>query len=161
MIVYATFGRRLWATLLSAVIDLLVLGAMSMAVDGDRVLAPFGFWFLLHHVGLTMEGGDLGHRLAGLRVVRTNGEPVGLLHAVMREIGRLFVSPLPMGFGLLWMLDQPQRRTWHDLMAGTVVVRERTDALAPAWAAAPPWRHLDEDEAAAVVPVDQSRGIWS
>lgn len=141
MVQYATFGRRLWAFVLTLLLDLLVLWSLD-AVTGGEALLPFAFWYLLHHVGLVVEGGTLGQRLAGLRVVRTDGGPVPVAHAFMREVVRLFGSLPPLGLGALWMLDQPERRTWHDLAAGTVVVRERAaDApAAPAWAAQPPWR---------------------
>lgn len=147
MIRYATFGRRLWAAVLSLLIDLVVLGAMSSVASGEDLVAPFGFWYVLHHVGLVVEGGTLGHRLAGLRVVRHDGTRVGIPHAFIREAARLFVSLPPLGLGFLWMLDDRRRRTWHDIMASTVVVRERvgTPDDAPAWADAPPWRERPDE----------------
>lgn len=142
MIRYASFGRRLWAFVLSLLLDLLVLGALSTVTGGADIAAPFAAWYAIHHVGFVVEGGTLGHRLAGLRVVRVDGERVGVVHAVMREIMRLFVSLPPLALGALWMLDHPQRRTWHDLVADTVVVRELPAGAvtAPAWADDPPWR---------------------
>lgn len=142
MIRYATFGRRTWAVVLDIAIDLFVLGVLRIVVGDGSIAAPFGFWYLLHHVGLVTEGGSLGHRLVGLRVVSTEGARVGAPHAFVRELARLFLSLPPLGMGFLWMLDQRDRRCWHDVIAGTVVVRETTgDAVdAPEWAAAPPWR---------------------
>jgi len=150
MIHYATFSRRLWAFVLSLVADLLVLGVMSLVTGGADVLAPFAFWYVLHHVGLVVEGGTIGHRLVGLRVVSETGERVGVLHAIVRELARLFVSLPPLGLGFLWMLDQPQRRTWHDLLGNSVVVRETAlqEAATPEWANDPPWRRAPRDERA-------------
>jgi len=141
VITYATFGRRLWAAVLTLLVDLVVYGVMA-SLAGDAALGPFAFWYALHHVGLVVEGGTFGHRLAGLRVVSTDGTRVGILHAFVRELSRLFLSIPPLGLGVLWMLDEPQRRTWHDILGGTVVVRERVAAAsdAPEWADAPPWR---------------------
>lgn len=142
MIRYASFGRRLWAFVLSALVDLLVLGTMTVITDGADVWGAFGFWYLLHHVGLVVEGGTIGHRLAGLRVVREDGERVGIVHATVRELARIGLSIPPLGMGVLWMLDHPRRQTWHDLIANSVVVHEATElsTAAPAWSDDPPWR---------------------
>lgn len=140
LVTYASFGRRVWAFLLDLLIDLVVLLGLSVVVDDAHLAGLFAFWYLLHHVGLVTEGGALGHRLAGLRVVRQDGSRVPLARACIREVMRV-ISLLPLGLGMLWMLDDPERRTWHDLAAGTVVVRESRPLVpaAPAWGAEPPW----------------------
>jgi uncharacterized RDD family membrane protein YckC len=144
MIHYASLGRRFWAFALSTLVDLIVLLTMRAVVgDGASVAGAFGVWYLMHHVGLVVEGGTLGHRLAGLRVVDEAGERVTVVFAFVREFAKLALSIPPLGLGILWMLDEPQRRTWHDLLAHSVVVRE-SDVLAqagPSWADAPPWRN--------------------
>jgi uncharacterized RDD family membrane protein YckC len=142
MIRYATFGRRLWAQLLTIVVDCIVFTTIEVLTNGGEVWPAFAFWYLLHHVGLVVEGGTIGHRLAGLRVVREDGERVGVPHAVAREVSKLALSLPPLGMGFLWMLDQPRRQTWHDLLANSVVVRESTQfaEASPEWAASPPWR---------------------
>lgn len=140
-IVYATFGRRLWAFMLALVIDLIVLAVLAGVGVGDYLAELMLVWVVLHHAGLVTEGGNFGHRLAGLRVVRAeDGERVGVLHAIIRMIVQV-AAILPLGLGMLWMLDEPRRRTWGDLAAGSVVVREiqRGAVTAPAWAQAPPW----------------------
>lgn len=142
MIHYATFGRRAWAWILALLIDLFVLAMLQAVARGNDVWAPFLCWLVIHHVALVVEGGTLGHRLAGVRVVRLDGTRVGVLPAIFREVSQLFLSLPPLGLGFLWMLDQPEGRCWHDMIAGTIVVRERSAAsvAAPAWADAPPWR---------------------
>ena len=142
MIRYATFGRRTWGFLLAFAIDLLVLSVLQVLIGGNEALAPFACWYLIHHVALVTEGGNLGHRLAGLRVVRADGERVRVLNALFRQVSLLFISIPPLGMGLLWMLDEPSGRTWHDIIGGTVVVRETAapEHGAPGWAEDPPWR---------------------
>jgi len=142
MIVYASFARRLWAFILDIVLDLIVLGGLSAVTGGENLGGIFLFWYLIHHVGFVVEGGTLGHRLAGLRVVSTDGERVGVVMAFVRLAVLVCGSLPPLGLGALWMLDERDRRGWHDLAAGTVVVRELTTtaASAPVWAAAPPWQ---------------------
>jgi uncharacterized RDD family membrane protein YckC len=42
---------------------------------------------------------------------------------VKRTLG-LIVAILPVLLGLLWMLWNKRRQGWHDLLAGSVVIRE-------------------------------------
>lgn len=141
MITYARFSRRAGALLAAILVDLFVLAALQAAQVGSALDELFAAWLAIHHIGLVAEGGSLGHRLLGLRVTRLDGTRPGVVRAIIR----ILVTPLswlPLGLGLLWMLDQRERRTWHDLAAGTLVVRETTPAevAAPQWAATPPWR---------------------
>jgi uncharacterized RDD family membrane protein YckC len=74
-----------------------------------------------------LEGGPLGQTLGkralGIRVVRkANGAPLGFGLAVGRFFAR-FVEFLTFGFGLLWAAWDPLHQTFHDKIAGTLVVR--------------------------------------
>lgn len=140
LVAYASFGRRVWAFVLDVLVDLVVLGAISTLTHGAGAALPFTAWFLIHHVGLVTEGGTLGHRIAGLRVVRDDGARVGVVHAALRLVLLACAALPPLGLGVLWMLDEPRRKGWHDLAAGTVVVRELPVAPVPEWSSAPPWR---------------------
>jgi uncharacterized RDD family membrane protein YckC len=106
-------------------------------VQDGRLIGPVLVWLAIHHVGLVCEGGTLGHRLAGLRVTRVDGGRPSVKQALGRLIVRWSLSVPSLGLGFLWMLDEPQRRTWHDLLAGTVVVRESLvgQQVGPSWAA--------------------------
>lgn len=149
MIHYASAGRRTWAFLLTILVDLVVLQTMRAATGGGEVGPAFGVWVLIHHVGLVVEGGTIGQRLAGLRVVRVDGERIGVMMACVRALSFVALSLPPLGLGVLWMLDQPERRTWHDLLGGSVVVRESAlqAAASPDWADDPPWRRQGEVDA--------------
>jgi uncharacterized RDD family membrane protein YckC len=66
-----------------------------------------------------------GKLVAGIRIVdaETGGTPpVGRL--VLRYVGYI-VSGIPLCLGYLWMLWDGRKQTWHDKMAGTLVIRER------------------------------------
>ena len=71
------------------------------------------------------DGQTPGKKAAGTRVVRqTNGAPLGYGLAIGRSFARLidfitFFVPV----GLLWALWDSQHQTWHDKIAGTLVVR--------------------------------------
>ena len=42
---------------------------------------------------------------------------------VLRYFG-YYLSLLPLGLGFLWILLDPKKRGWHDLLAGTVVIEK-------------------------------------
>ena len=73
------------------------------------------FWWL--------RGQTPGKWLLGLRVVALGGGKVGLGRAVIRFVGYL-LSALPFYLGFLWILG-PERRGFHDRLAGTEVVYTR------------------------------------
>jgi uncharacterized RDD family membrane protein YckC len=49
--------------------------------------------------------------------------PIGYTRGFLRYIGRI-ISSLPIGLGYFWMLWDPQKQTWHDKIANSVVVRQ-------------------------------------
>lgn len=69
----------------------------------------------------TLTGRTPGKRLLGLRVVAADGGRVRLGRAVGRCAGYL-LSAIPLYAGFLWVLVDPERRGWHDRLAGTRVV---------------------------------------
>ena len=65
-----------------------------------------------------------GMRVAGIRVVRdADGRPVGGGAAVLRLIG-IRVSAAVFYIGFIWVFIDKRRRGWHDLIAGTVVIKD-------------------------------------
>ena len=75
------------------------------------------------------SGRTLGKRWNGLRVVRVGGQPIGFVSSVIRNLLRL-VDILP-GFYLVGMtsvLVTHKNQRLGDIVAGTVVVRERRAA---------------------------------
>lgn len=70
--------------------------------------------------------GTPGKLVLGLRIVDAEtGSVPRLGRLVLRYVGYL-LSALPLGLGYLWMLWDGRRQTWHDKLAGTLVVRERS-----------------------------------
>lgn len=77
----------------------------------------------LFFVGFWWRGGQtLGMRAWALRVEMRNGEPLTLATACLRFVAAL-LSAAPLGLGFLWALGDAERRTWHDRLSGTRVVR--------------------------------------
>ena len=78
-----------------------------------------GYFVLLHG----MAGQTIGKWLLGLRIVGADQAPITYRQAWLRWAGS-WVSML-MGAGMLWILFHPQKRGWHDLIAGTWVIQEK------------------------------------
>ena len=49
------------------------------------------------------------------------GGPIGYTRGFLRYIGRI-LSTIPFLLGYFWMLWDPQKQTWHDKIANSVVV---------------------------------------
>ncbi len=66
-----------------------------------------------------------GKLLFSARIVdaRTGGKPT-FGRFIIRYLGYV-VSTLFLGLGFLWVAWDPQKRGWHDMLAGTLVVRPR------------------------------------
>jgi len=62
-----------------------------------------------------------GKLLLGLAVVGPDGRCPGLVRALVRELAGRPLAALPLGLGYFWALRGG--RGWHDLLAGTRVVR--------------------------------------
>lgn len=71
------------------------------------------------------RGGTAGKLLLGLTVARRRdgASPIGYPWATVRAFGYA-LSALPLGLGFLWALWDRDRQTWHDKLAGTVVVKD-------------------------------------
>jgi len=81
------------------------------------------------------NGQTPGKRWLKLRVIREDGRPIGFFEAVVRNLLRNFdVMPSPFySIGLISVFATDRDQRVGDLVAGTVVVRER-EAEAPAFA---------------------------
>jgi len=91
------------------------------------------------------EGQTIGKKLIGIRAVRkTNGAPLGYGLAIGRYLAR-FIDFFTLGLGLLWAAWDPLHQTFHDKIAGTLVVRSavypppnKAGGPPPGYQAAPP-----------------------
>jgi len=137
---YATFGARFAAFLIDGVIIFVVafvamigLGAamsdsMSSREIGefiDNVFTPLCLilavlYFCLLESSSRMA--TLGKRALGLRVTDLKGRRIGFGRALGRTLGR-FLSNFFFGLGYFAALWTPKKQTWHDSMAGTLVLK--------------------------------------
>lgn len=90
-------------------------------------LEPTGHLFLIALAGYgalmwKLKGTTIGGIVCNLRVVRTDGRDIEWETAIVRALS-CFLSLIPAGLGFIWMVFDNNRQTWHDKIAGTVVVR--------------------------------------
>jgi uncharacterized RDD family membrane protein YckC len=75
----------------------------------------------------TLLTGDAGQTLAksllGIRVVRTDGTNVSYGRAFARSLGYFLSIFFGTFLGFIWVLWDRKNQTWHDKIAGTVVIR--------------------------------------
>jgi len=68
-------------------------------------------------------GQTIGKMILGLRVVKTDGQPLSFSRALARTIVYA-LSAIPFFLGFFWVGFTSSKRSWHDLIAGTMVIRE-------------------------------------
>ncbi len=141
----ASLGWRMAA----GVMDGFILGAGAVALAfvfwmafGVPPGVPWGggmnlvFYLLLfigmggYTIGYFVSGGETpGYGAADLMLIQRDGMAVTPLTATVRYLTS-YLSIACFGLGMLWMLWDPDSQTWHDKVAGTLVLRtsERNDA---------------------------------
>jgi uncharacterized RDD family membrane protein YckC len=101
------------------------IDAFAVAViAGITPLLTFGlFAWAAYQIGLwTWKGTTLGGMLVGVRGVRLDGKPMDVTVAVVRHLAS-YLSAFACFLGFFWAAWDPEGQTWHDKLAGTVVVR--------------------------------------
>ncbi len=87
----------------------------------------YSILYLVLFFGLSVylgNGRTIGKRVMGIRVVSLVHRKMGLWHSIERALG-YGASALEFGFGFLQYFIHPNRRTVHDRMAETIVVRDQ------------------------------------
>ena len=128
----AAIVDMLWIILGTLVLAIVVflttsLGLGSTALQVLLVLAVvLGFWAYFTFFEALREGQTPGKRAAGIRVVRDTGHPVTLAAAAVRNLLRAVdLFPPTMLVDVLLVVMHPKARRLGDLVAGTIVVRDR------------------------------------
>ena len=136
-LVLAGMGSRMLAGLVDFTTQGLLalayfLAASAAGLDGGLMAAGWAITgFLLvfgYDVGFEVlaHGRTPGKRIVGLRVMRAGGEPVNLLTSAIRNVLRLVdILPMAYGVGVVVLFVTKRNQRLGDLVAGTVVVRER------------------------------------
>jgi uncharacterized RDD family membrane protein YckC len=123
-----------WLRFLGTVIDLVAIGTIGRLFE----IEPPGFmliWTAYHIVMWGLKGATVGGLVVGTRIVRTDGSPMGFSVAIVRSLAS-FLSAAALLLGFFWAGWSAQRQSWHDIIAGTYVLKTRP-SIQPAAAPAP------------------------
>lgn len=101
---------------------------VGIAVGVLLIFAVTWGYFILFE--LVWNGQTPGKRAVGIRVLTVRGEPVTLVHSLVRNLVRI-VDMLPTSYtiGVVCMLISKRSQRLGDIAAGTVVVRERKESV--------------------------------
>jgi Mce-associated membrane protein len=129
---YASWGARFGAIaldLLPGVAVLATLGVLTYATNPDTWLR----WTFVAAIALTvvalvvnrvllptLTGWTLGRAVVGIRVVRADGEPTGVLRMLLRECAHL-LDTVAAFVGWCWPLWDSRHRTFADMLLRTEV----------------------------------------
>ena len=131
-----------WRRVVAYLIDLVAIGAaivllgivllipatiLSLGLLTGPLILLFGLIPIAYHILLVggAHAATLGQRVMGLRVMSISGEKPDYVQAGLQVL--LFYATLMLtGLLLLFVFFNSQRRTLHDWMSGTIVVRRDT-----------------------------------
>ena len=137
---FASYGSRFWGYFLDSLILGLGLGigfvilaivAGSLANDAPAIAGILlfiawlaviivSFWYFIHY--WTRTGQTPGQKIAGVRVVRLDGQPMTVGSSILRVLGYSINGSI-LALGWLWPLWDDKKQGWHDKLAGTIVVQ--------------------------------------
>lgn len=113
----AGFWIRMGALLIDMILIAVIIGILDAGGE---------FWLIaLAAYGALMwkiKGTTIGGLVCGLKVVRRDGAEINWDTAIVRALG-CFLSMIVAGLGFLWIVFDEDRQSWHDKIAGTLVIR--------------------------------------
>jgi len=133
---YAGFWIRTGAAIIDSILMLIIILPMMFAIYGEDYWMSDGFilggWDLLLNYILpaiaviifwTYKSATPGKMATKLTIVDAKtGQKPSTKQLIIRYLG-YYVSILPLGMGLIWVGIDSRKRGFHDMLAGTVVIR--------------------------------------
>ena len=94
-------------------------GVYFQPAPGPFILVELAYFTYFH---ATSAGQSIGNKILGIRVLdastgRSLPYPRAFVRALMSSL-----SAIPLFLGYFWMLWEPRKRTWHDIVADSLVV---------------------------------------
>jgi uncharacterized RDD family membrane protein YckC len=134
-----------WRRLIAAFLDWVLIGILAAAVGelfgveapsppsvdggvnvqfqpapGPFILVELAYFTYFH---ATSAGQSIGNKILGIRVLDAGtGRPLPYARAFVRALVS-DLSALALFLGYFWMLWEPRKRTWHDIVADSLVVK--------------------------------------
>lgn len=119
---YAGFWRRFGAY----IIDAIILGVITQPfqlISAEAAGYIGGIISLVYIIGFwTWRGQTPGKMALGVRIIKTDGSPIGLGTAILRYIGYI-VSAIILLIGYFMIAWDSKKQGLHDKIAGTYVVK--------------------------------------
>lgn len=106
-------------------------GALSESLYLAGIILAAALLFFVYFIvfEIAMDGKTPGKAAVGIRVLYTNGQPVSFYGALMRNLFRLLdFLPAFYGIGVIALFVSKDARRIGDIVAGTIVVIDRTKA---------------------------------
>lgn len=116
------------------------------------LVAGIAVWGLNYGILQGLTGASVGKNFFGLRITLENGAPVGVFRSLFRSLCYI-LSLAPFGVGFVSLLWSEGHQAWHDLLAGTLVLKR--GARVPY--AGPERRRVPREEAKAPEITDERR----
>jgi len=107
-----------WLRTCGTVLDVLLF-VFVLIVTGPKVLL---FWLVYHVAMWAWKGTTIGGIVVGIKLVRLDGRAIDLGVALVRAAAGIF-SVLVLGLGFFWAGWDRGKQSWHDKIAGTVMVK--------------------------------------
>lgn len=112
-------------------IDAILVAIICELLDWNRYEGTYPMVLLGYHIAFwAWKGTTLGGIVCSLRVIRTHGAELRPADALIRGLTSV-LSLAALGIGFLWMLWDPEQQTWHDKIAGTLVVKVPRELVLP------------------------------
>lgn len=110
-----------WIRTLALLLDFILVGVVCSIV---RLRMHDSLLLMVAAYGAIMwrlRGTTIGGIVCGLRVVRLDGRAIDWPTAITRALAS-FLSLFVAGLGFIWVVFDAERQSWHDKIAGTVIV---------------------------------------
>ncbi|MEI6349132.1 MAG: RDD family protein [Bacteroidota bacterium] len=131
---YAGFGSRVIAALIDITLVFGVLYLLEKILIAFNIIAvdaipfPFGIaviiWILYNSLfESSFYQATIGKLVLRVKVIDLYGKRISFWNAFGRCISTIF-SLLPFGFGVWYITTDSKKQAWHDLIAGTYVIKK-------------------------------------
>lgn len=109
-----------WSRMGAILLDWFIVGTVSALTSAGILFLPMIFAYYI--VGWIWKGTTIGAHVMNQKVVRDRGRPMNGPAAVVRSLASVF-SLAVFGLGFVWSGLSRDKKSWHDAIAGTNVVR--------------------------------------
>ena len=109
-----------WVRMGAIFLDWFIVGTISILTSAGILFVPMMFAYYVG--GWAWKGTTVGGLVMSLRVVTDRGRPIGVAASLVRSLASL-LSLGVFGLGFVWSVVSRDKKSWHDHIAGTNVLR--------------------------------------